>query len=104
MGFGGSGGSGNSSISGSSDVALSNPANQEVLAFDTASSKWKNVTGLANTQVIVRWNSSTNQWAARPASAPFGVLFLSTNDANATAPTDINLLSGDIWRRHPDAN
>ena len=53
MGFGGSGGSGNSSISGSSDVALSNPANQEVLAFDTASSKWKNVSGLANAQVIV---------------------------------------------------
>ena len=102
MGFGGSSG-GSGSLSGSSDVALSNPVNQEVLAYDAASSKWKNAAGAAGAQVVVRWNSTTNQWSARPSSAAFGVLFLSTNDVNATPPTDINLLSGDIWRRHPNA-
>ncbi|MDB5181082.1 MAG: hypothetical protein JWO54_845 [Candidatus Saccharibacteria bacterium] len=34
MGFGGSGG-GSGSISGSSDVALSSPANSQVLTFDS---------------------------------------------------------------------
>ncbi|MDB5163236.1 MAG: hypothetical protein JWO54_147 [Candidatus Saccharibacteria bacterium] len=41
MGFG-SGGSGGSSVAGSNDVALSNPANTEVLSYDSATSKWKN--------------------------------------------------------------
>lgn len=41
MGFGGSG-SGNGSISSSSDVALSSPSNNDVLAYNTATSKWQN--------------------------------------------------------------
>ena len=41
MGFGGSGGGGGS-IASSADVALSNPANNEVLTYDTNTSKWKN--------------------------------------------------------------
>lgn len=41
MGFGGSGG-GSGSISGSSDVSLSNPADNHVLSYDTAVSKWQN--------------------------------------------------------------
>jgi hypothetical protein len=53
--------------------------------------------------VVVRWNSATERWAPRPAGAPFGVVFLSTNDASATAPTDPNNTVGDVWRRHPDA-
>ncbi len=40
MGFGGSGGNG--SISGASDAALNNPANNHVLTYDSAISKWKN--------------------------------------------------------------
>jgi hypothetical protein len=44
MGFGGSGGSG--SVAGSSDVALNSPANQEVLTYDSAVSKWKNASGV----------------------------------------------------------
>lgn len=53
--------------------------------------------------VVVRWNSSSKKWAPRPAKADFGVVFLSTNDPNATPPTDTMLQAGDVWRRHPDA-
>lgn len=42
MGFGGSSGGGSGSISASTDVALNNPTNKEVLSFDSATSKWKN--------------------------------------------------------------
>lgn len=50
---------------------------------------------------VVRWSGT--DWPARPAGATWGVLFLSTNDEDATAPSDINLATGDIWQRHPDA-
>jgi len=53
--------------------------------------------------VVVRWNAKLRTWAARPASAEFGVVFLSTNDPEATPPGDPNVQSGDVWRRHPDA-
>lgn len=43
MGFN-NGGGGGSSLSGSNDVALNNPLNDDVLAFDTTTSKWKNAT------------------------------------------------------------
>ncbi len=42
MGFGPGGGGGSSSIGGSTDVALSNPANNEVLTYDAGVGKWKN--------------------------------------------------------------
>jgi hypothetical protein len=54
--------------------------------------------------VVVRWNAKIRSWAQRPAEADFGVVFLSTNDARATAPTDVNVQTGDVWRRHPDAD
>ena len=53
--------------------------------------------------VVVRWNASRRSWAPRPAKADFGVVFLSTNDPHATPPTDKMLQTGDVWRRHPDA-
>lgn len=53
--------------------------------------------------VVVRWNSTTRRWASRPTRAEFGVVFLSTNDPNATAPTESTVLAGDVWRLHPDA-
>lgn len=53
--------------------------------------------------VVVRWNSKTQRWARRPARAEFGVVFLSTNDPAAVAPTDPGVLTGDVWRLHPDA-
>ena len=43
MGFGSGGGSNNISTSG--DVALNSPANDDVLTFDAATSKWKNAAG-----------------------------------------------------------
>jgi hypothetical protein len=42
MGF--SGGSGSSSIGSSTDVALSNPSNNQVLTYDGTQAKWKNAT------------------------------------------------------------
>lgn len=42
MGFGGSGGGGSSSIGGSTDAALSNPADEQVLVYDGTIGKWKN--------------------------------------------------------------
>ena len=54
--------------------------------------------------VVVRWNAKIRSWGRRPADADFGVVFLSTNDADATAPTDVNVQTGDVWRRHPDAD
>jgi hypothetical protein len=53
--------------------------------------------------VVVRWNAKLRKWAPRPVAADFGVVFLSTNDPDATAPTDPNVQAGDVWRRHPDA-
>lgn len=42
MSFGGSGGT-SSSIAGSKDVLISSPSNRQVLTYDTATTKWKNV-------------------------------------------------------------
>jgi twitching motility protein PilT len=52
-------------------------------------------------KIVLRWDGAT--WPARDAAWDFGVEFLSTNDASATAPADGNPQVGDIWRRHPDA-
>ena len=57
----------------------------------------------AASDVVVRWNAKARKWAKRPAKADFGVVFLSTNDAAASAPTDVNVQAGDLWRRHPEA-
>lgn len=56
-------------------------------------------------QVIVRWQGSNGvgTWEARPDYQSFGVVFLSTNDALAPAPSALNIPDGDIWRRHPSA-
>lgn len=108
MAFSSSGGS----ISTATDVVLSSPAGDQVLTYDAPAAKWKNnsvgivgVVGLQaelNTrEVVVRWSGTS--WGVRPAAALFGVVFLSTNDPAAAAPTDANLKVGDVWRRHPDA-
>jgi len=53
--------------------------------------------------VIVRWDALTCQWGKRPAGAAYGVIFLSTNDPRAPAPTDPAQLAGDEWHRHPES-
>ncbi len=49
MGFGGSSGGGGS-IAGSSDAALNNPANNQVLTYDSAAAKWKNAAPAAGSE------------------------------------------------------
>lgn len=93
---GGSGGS--SSIATSTDVALSTIQNDQVLTYNQSTDKWANHTP---TTLTIRWTGTT--WPTRPTTAPFGVLYLSTNDPDAPPPTDPNLETGDVWRRHPDA-
>lgn len=44
MGFGGSGGGGGGSIGSATDVAFNNPANNQVLTYDSGIGKWKNAT------------------------------------------------------------
>jgi hypothetical protein len=58
--------------------------------------------GASGASAAIRWNSSSRVWPARGTGA-FGQVFISTNDATATAPNDVNLLTGDRWIRHPDA-
>ena len=105
------------SIASASDAALSNPADDQVLTYSQAAGKWVNqtttvatVSGLQaaldtkaahdETIVTVRWTGSA--WPDRPESAPFGVMFLSTNDPEAPAPDSGELQPGDIWQRYPD--
>lgn len=75
-----------------------------VLAYPTVAGA---VTGTrpkeATPATIVRWNAAAHTWAPRPPAAEFGVVFLSTNDPNATPPSDQHMQAGDVWRRHPDA-
>lgn len=58
MGFNSGSGSGGGSVAGSSDVALSNPANNNVLTYDTTTSKWKNAVAPAATVKPLVWNGS----------------------------------------------
>ena len=44
MGFGSSGGGGQGNISTSGDVSLNNPADNQVLTYDTGTAKWQNAT------------------------------------------------------------
>ena len=75
-----------------------------VLTSTSASGAATNThSGEALPHTVVRWNTKTRQWAPRPPHAEFGVVFLSTNDPHATAPTDRHMQAGDVWRRHPDA-
>jgi len=67
MGFGGNGGSGGGSIAGSSDAAMNNPAENDVLKFDSATSKWKNGPVSANlSQVPTVINHGATAATARP--------------------------------------
>lgn len=92
MTFGGSGG-GSSSIAGSSDVALSNPANNEVLAYDSGVQKWKNAAsagaggGVPSTYALgrVRYNSG---W---PVTRPSGYAYI---DWIKSGPSDPDPASG----------
>lgn len=95
------GDSGTSSISGSTDVALNNPAANNLLSYNSGTQKWTNqatsdmsilVAGQAGVDRAykVYWNKQTQQWGTVPDPLPTGydiVEFVSTNDAGATTPT-----------------
>lgn len=102
MGFGGSGG-GSGSVAGSSDVALNNPADSQVLSYNASTSKWKNATitqGGGATAGFVYYTTASSSWPSRPVSAT-PVMWVSTTDSTALQPTD--MVIGDMWVRHPDA-
>ena len=102
MGFGGSG-SGGGSIASSSDVALNNPLNNNVLTYDTSTSKWKNGTAPSivpadyGIMPTLYWNGST--WPSRtvPSGYSGAVVWDSATDQSATAPS--GSVAGDRWLR-----
>lgn len=106
MGFGGSGGSGSSTIGGAGDVALNTPANNQVLTYNSSVQKWTNAAASGGGDVWgyglyprIIWSGSN--WPARSASLPSGysgpVEYWSASDQTASAPTDRQV--GDIWTR-----
>lgn len=88
MGFGGSSG-GSGSVSGSSDVALSAPATDQVLTYDGTTSKWKNkaaASGVPANGVLY----STNPDVRPTADTTKVVLFICS-----TQPTA--MVNNDVW-------
>lgn len=89
MSFNPGGGGGSSSIAGSTDVALSNVQNSQVLAYDNGAAKWQNQAAAmqASSMMIV-----TAPATVRPTDrTDIGVLWV----AHATQP--VNALPGDLW-------
>lgn len=76
MGFGGSSGGGSSTVSGLNDVALSNPANSEILTFDTTSQKWKNAGLSAGTSEVLVWRYVSGAYPTLPTTKPTGIKYL----------------------------
>ncbi len=102
MGFGGSGG-GSSGISTSNDVALNNPANNNVLAFDTSTSKWKNSVARDTTQpYTIYYNATNSSWPTPTPPAGYALDYYvydsyhgSAYSLSAAAPTAVH--TGDVW-------
>ncbi len=76
MGFGGSSGGGASTVSGLNDVALNNPANSEILTFDTTSQKWKNASGGTATSEVMIWKYTSGAYPALPTTKPTGIKYV----------------------------
>lgn len=88
MGFGG-GSSGSGTIGGASDAALNNPTNNDILTYDSGTSKWKNATASAHTHAAADIASGTLNAARLPAASESvqGAAELATA-AEATTGTD----------------
>ena len=68
MGVGGAGSGGSGSISGSTDAALSNPQQSQVLAYNASTSKWTNSAPSGGGNGYVRYVYYTgSSWPSRPA-------------------------------------
>ena len=96
MGFGSSGGGSNGSLAGSSDVAFTSVANDQVLAYNSSSSKWQNktLTGTGTTAItsvsgnVVMY--STNPSSRGTSDTSKVVIFITS-----TQPTV--MVNNDIW-------
>lgn len=85
MSFGGGGGS--SSISGSTDVALSNPSTGQVLGYNGTIGKWQNVATVSQSVVKAVCVYSGSAYPARP-SGYGSVEFIGPVDPGAAAQTN----------------
>lgn len=95
MGFGGSGGGSNGNIAGSTDVALSNVANDQVLTYNTSTSKWQNKAPSGGTSAITDITGNAVMYSTNPAVRGTSdttkvVIFITS-----TQPTA--MLNNDIW-------
>ncbi len=104
MGFGGSGG-GSGSVASSSDVALSNVANNQVLSYDTSVSKWKNGIVPANASDTVNLTGAqtiagTKTFGSAPVvpDASFAIAKIANLQAQLnTAPVVVKWVNGSGW-------
>lgn len=102
MGFGGSGGGGSSTIAGSSDAALNNPVNNDVLAYNSTTQKWSNsqisggptgIDGLpAGTTLTVAYTAGS--WPNRPTARTD--ILVQWIDVTGAAPVPPTALVGDL--------
>lgn len=82
MGFNPGGGSGGGNISGAGDVALSNPTNNQLLAYDASSTKWKNSGSTVSTSV------KTGNYTLASQDAGTVVEVSSSNPVTVTVPNN----------------
>lgn len=104
MGFGGSG-SGSSSINGATDAAVSNPANGEVLTWDSGVAKWTNDSSAGGPPTLANLPAgstvsvyySAGVWPARPTErTDITVQWIGATEAN---PPSQGVVGVDIWVR-----
>jgi hypothetical protein len=86
MSFGGGGGGGGQ-IATAADVALSNPANGQVLSYNTTLSKWQNANGVTAVAVKAVCVYSGSSYPTRP-SGYGSVEFIGPVDPGAAAQTN----------------
>jgi hypothetical protein len=106
MGFGGSG-SGGGTIAGAGDVALNSPANNNVLKYDSATSKWTNGTGgtgqsAYDIAVANGYSGTQTQWLASlngtdgvsPDSSVYPMIVVHNANASMARPNVPNVV---LW-------
>lgn len=92
MGFGGSGGGGNGAIGSATDVALNNPANNQVLTYDGSVGKWKNAIAASGSSELLVIKYASGQYPALPATKPAGVTLILFK--GPLQPTSLNVVGG----------
>lgn len=80
---------GGDSLSGSSDVALNNISDNELLIYDSNIQKWKNKTGVTDTYLLSRSNHTGSQPASSISDFTTAVRSTHATIRNATANTTL---------------